>query len=104
VTATAWVLIAVLAVGTVAIKVVGPVVAGGRTLPPPLARVIALLAPALLAALVVIGTFTTERTLVLDARAAGLAAALAALLARAPVVVALVIAAVVTAGVRQLVP
>jgi hypothetical protein len=102
VTATAWVLIAVLAVGTVVVKIAGPVVAGGRELPPALTRVIALLAPALLAALVVLGTFTTDRDLVLDARAAGLVTALVALLLRAPVLVALIAAAVVTAGVRLL--
>jgi hypothetical protein len=102
VTATAWVLIAVLATGTVAVKIVGPVVAGGRELPPALTRVIALLAPALLAALVVLGTFTTDRDVVLDARSAGLATALVALLLRAPVVVALLAAAAVTAGVRLL--
>lgn len=101
-TATAWVLIAVLATGTVAVKIVGPVVAGGRELPPALTRVIALLAPALLAALVVLGTFTTDRDVVLDARSAGLATALVALLLRAPVVVALLAAAAVTAGVRLL--
>jgi branched-subunit amino acid transport protein len=97
---TMWVVIAVLALGTVLIKAVGPVVAGGRELPAALTRVITLLAPALLAALVVLGTFTTDQDLVLDPRAAGLAAALVALLARAPVVVALVVAAAVTALVR----
>jgi hypothetical protein len=102
VTATAWVLIAVLAAGTVAVKIAGPVVAGGRELPPALTRVIALLAPALLAALVVLGTFTTDRSVVLDARAAGLLTALVALLLRAPVVVALLAAAAVTAGLRLL--
>jgi branched chain amino acid efflux pump len=100
--AATTVLIAVLALGTLAVKVVGPVVAGGRSLPPVLTRVIALLAPALLAALVVLGTFTTGRTLVLDPRAAGLAAAAVALLARAPLLVAILAAAVVTAGLRLL--
>jgi branched-subunit amino acid transport protein len=99
-----WVLIAVLAVGTLLVKTVGPLVAGGRELPPALSRVIALLAPALLAALVVLGTFTSDRTLVVDARAAGLATALVALLARAPVVVALIAAAAVTALLRLLWP
>jgi branched-subunit amino acid transport protein len=99
-----WVLIAVLAVGTLVVKTIGPLVAGGRELPPALSRVIALLAPALLAALVVLGTFTSDRTLVVDARAAGLATALVALLARAPVVVALVAAAAVTALLRLLWP
>jgi hypothetical protein len=51
---------------------------------------------------VVLGTFTTDRDLVLDPRAAGLATALVALLLRAPVVVALLAAAAVTAGLRLL--
>ena len=101
-TATAWVLIAVLAVGTIAVKVVGPVVAGGRELPPALTRVIALLAPALLAALVVLGTFSTDRDLVLDARAAGLAAAMVVLALRGSMLLVLLVAAGVTAGVRAL--
>jgi hypothetical protein len=97
-----WVLIAVLAVGTLAAKTLGPLVAGGRELPRPVAGVVALLAPALLAALVVIGAFSTGRDLVLDARVLGLAAALVALLARAPLVVVLVVAAAVTALARLL--
>lgn len=95
-----WVLIVVLAAGTLVAKTLGPVVAGGRRLPGPLAGVIALLAPALLAALVVTGTFTTGGALVVDARAVGLGVALVALLARAPVVIALVAAAAATALVR----
>jgi hypothetical protein len=62
--------------------------------------VIALVAPALLAALVVIGAFSTQRELVVDARALGLGVALVALLLRAPLVVALVAAAAVTALAR----
>jgi hypothetical protein len=97
-----WVLIAVLALGTLAVKTLGPLVAGGRELPRPLAGVVTLLAPTLLAALVVIGTFSTGRELVLDARVLGVAAALVALLARAPLVVALIGAAAVTALARLL--
>src|SRR6185369_12500222 len=52
-----WVTIGLLTVGTVAIKAVGPVVLGGRDLPPRLNGVVARLAPALLAALVVVETF-----------------------------------------------
>ncbi|MCO1656209.1 AzlD domain-containing protein [Pseudonocardia humida] len=98
-----WVLIGVLAVGTLVAKAIGPVLAGGRPLPARLAGVIALVAPALLAALVVIGAFSTQRGIVVDARALGLGAALAALLLRAPLVVALVAAAVVTALARLIV-
>jgi hypothetical protein len=43
-----WLLIAVLAVGTVLLKTIGPVLAGGRQPPPALTRVIALIAPALI--------------------------------------------------------
>lgn len=95
-----WALIGVLAIGTLAAKAIGPLVAGGRSLPPPLTAVIALVAPALLAALVVIGAFSPQREIVVDARALGLGVALVALLLRTPLVVALVAAAAVTALTR----
>ena len=100
---TAWIAIILLAAGTVAIKAVGPVTLGGEALPPRLEGVVARLAPSLLAALVVVDTFgTTERTLVIDETAAGLAAAAVALALRLPMFAVVVIAAVVTAGLRAL--
>ena len=51
-----WTTIGVLAVVTAAIRASGPVLLGGRDLPPRLVAVITLLAPALLAALVVTQT------------------------------------------------
>jgi hypothetical protein len=102
-TTTAWIAIALLTVGTVAIKSVGPVALGGRDLPPQAANVVARLAPSLLAALIVVDLFGgTERTLTIDETSAGLLAAAAALLAKLPMIVAVVIAAVVTAGLRAL--
>lgn len=99
----AWITIAVLAVGTVAIKSFGPLTLGGRDLPPRLAGVVALLAPSLLAALVVVDTLGGEDgTLAIDEKAAGLLAAAGALAARLPVIVAVLIAAAVTAGLRAL--
>jgi branched-subunit amino acid transport protein len=99
----AWVTIGVLAAGTIAIKAVGPVTLGGRDLPPRLAGVVALLAPSLLAALVVVDTFGGEdQALTIDARVGGLLAAAAALAAKLPVVVVVVVAAAVTAGLRAL--
>jgi hypothetical protein len=99
----AWAAIAALAVGTVAIKSVGPVALGGRSLPPRLAGVVARLAPSLLAALVVVDTFgRPDRTLGVDDTAAGLLAAAAALAARLPLYAVVAIAAVVTAGTRAL--
>lgn len=98
-----WVTVAALAVTTAVIRASGPVLVGGRELHPRLFGVIALLAPALLAALVVTQTFgEPDGALVVDERAAGLAAAGAALALRAPVVPVIVIAAAVTAGARAL--
>jgi len=97
-----WVTIGLLTVGTVAIKAVGPVVLGGRDLPPRLNGVVARLAPALLAALVVVETFGRGHELAVDESAIGLLAAAAALAARLPMVVVVLIAAVVTAVLRAL--
>ena len=95
-----WLLILVLAAGTVLMKTIGPVLAGGRQPPAPLTRVIALVAPALISALIVAGTFTQGQQLVIDARAAGLAVGAVALWFRAPAVVALFLAAIVCAVLR----
>lgn len=95
-----WITVGVVGVVTIALKAVGPVALGGRSLPPRLMGVIELLAPALLAALVVTQVFANEQKLVIDARAVGLAAAAAALLLRAPILVVVVAAAAATALVR----
>jgi branched-subunit amino acid transport protein len=92
--------IVVLALVTAAIKAAGPVTLGGRPLPAPVVLVISLLAPALLAALVVTQTLADNGDLVVDARAAGMAAAAATVLARAPLLVTIVVAALVTAAIR----
>jgi branched chain amino acid efflux pump len=99
----AWLTIALLTAGTVAIKAAGPVALGGRELPARLAGVVALLAPSLLAALVVVDALGGEdQSLTVDARAAGLVAAGAALAARLPVVVVVFVAAAVTAALRAI--
>jgi branched-subunit amino acid transport protein len=98
----AWVTIALLTIGTVAIKAVGPITLGGRELPDRLAGVVALLAPSLLAALVIVDTLGADKSFHVDERLAGLAAAGGALAARLPLVFVLLIAAVVTAGLRAL--
>jgi uncharacterized membrane protein len=97
-----WITIAALAVGTALIKTAGPLTVGGRALPTRVTSVIALMAPALLAALVVQETFSHDGELVVDARAAGMAGALAALAARLPLMAVVTIAAAVTAVVRAL--
>ncbi|HET8758372.1 MAG TPA: AzlD domain-containing protein [Solirubrobacteraceae bacterium] len=97
---TVWITIALLTVGTVAIKATGPVILGGRELPPRLNGVVARLAPSLLAALVVVETFGHDQRLAVDESAAGLAAAAVALAARLPMFAVVVIAAAVTALLR----
>lgn len=59
---------------------------------PAVRRAVELVPAALLAALVVVQAFTDRQALVLDARAAGLAAAVVALLLRAPFLVVLLVA------------
>jgi len=99
----AWLLVAIVGVATVLLKGAGPLALGERPLPAVAAQVVALLAPALLAALIVVQTFSDGQRLVLDARAAGLAVAAVALLARAPTLVVVFLAAVTAATVRFLV-
>jgi branched-subunit amino acid transport protein len=97
---TVWTMIALLTVGTVAIKSIGPIALGGRELPHRLAGVVANLAPSLLAALVVVDLFGGDRELVIDESALGAVAAVGALVAKLPVVVVVAVAAVVTAAAR----
>lgn len=93
-----------LTITTIAIKASGPLAFGGRRLPAPLAGVIPLLAPALLAALVVTETLGgAGRSLTVDARVAGVAAAAIGLALRLPVLAVIVLAAVATALTRALV-
>ena len=98
----AWVLVAVVGSCTVLLKGFGPLAIGGRTLPRPLLGVVALLAPTLLAALIVTQAFADGRHLVVDARAAGLGVALVAVALRAPVLVVVVLAAGTAALARAL--
>jgi branched-subunit amino acid transport protein len=99
---TLWVTIIAVALANAAIKAAGPMLVGGRDLPPRVVEVIALLAPALLAALVVTETFGEDRHLVLDERAIGVAVAGLMLALRAPVLIAVALAAVATALTRAL--
>jgi len=101
VTTAVWITVAGLCVTTAAIKAFGPLVFGGRDLPSFLARAIPLLAPALLAALVVTETVGgTGRALVLDARLGGVAVAGFAIWRRWPLAVVVLCAAATTALLR----
>jgi branched-subunit amino acid transport protein len=79
-----WLCVLVVGLATVAMKAAGPVLASGRELPQGAARVVDLLAPALLAALVATQAFSSDEELVLDERAAGVLVAAVAILATEP--------------------
>ena len=98
----AWTAVLVVGLATMALKAAGPVLAGGRQLPQGSARVVNLLAPALLAALVATQAFASDEALVLDERGAGLLAAGGAILLRAPLLVVVLVAAVTAAGLRAI--
>ena len=95
-----WVAIVAVTLASAAIKAAGPILVGGRELPPRVNAVIALLAPALLAALVFTETFGEDGHLVLDERFLGVGVAAVALTLRAPALLAVALAALVTALAR----
>lgn len=96
----AWTVVLVVGLATIGLKGAGPVLLGGRELPPRALGVVELMAPTLLAALIVVNAFADGRHLVIDARAAGLGAAGVAIFVRAPLLVVVVVAAVAAALVR----
>jgi uncharacterized membrane protein len=97
-----WLAVVLVSAATVSLKAAGPVVLGGRELPARVRALVGLLAPALLAALVVTNTVASGRHVVVDARLAGVAAAAVSLRLRAPILLAVALAAAVTAAIRAL--
>lgn len=95
-----WTTSALVALVTFAIKGVGPALLGHRALPPWFARVVVLLAPALLAALVVTSAAADGPRLRLGADTLGVAVAGLLLLRGVTVLPAVVVAAVATALLR----
>jgi uncharacterized membrane protein len=95
-----WLTIGLVALASAAIKAAGPLILGDRELGPRANRIIALLAPALLTALVLVDTVTEGQRLVVDARLGGVAAAGIAIWLRAPVLAALAVAVATTALLR----
>jgi branched chain amino acid efflux pump len=97
-----WLAVLVVGAATVALKAAGPVLLGDRELPARMRALVGLLAPALLAGLVVTNTLASGRHVVVDARLAGVAAAAVSLRLRAPILLAVMIAAAVAAAIRAL--
>lgn len=97
-----WTTVAVVSVATILLKAGGPVLLAGRELPRAMRGVVEMLAPALLAALVVTQAIGGDRRYVFDERLLGLAAAVVAIRLRAPLLAVVVVAAAVTALARAL--
>jgi branched-subunit amino acid transport protein len=97
---TIWWTILGLAATTALVRAAGPVVFGGRTAHPAFLRVVAMMAPALLAALVVTSAFADGHRLSVGADAVGVLAGGVVLLRGRSLVLAVVVAVVVTAGLR----
>jgi branched-subunit amino acid transport protein len=104
VSTTLWVLVGATALMSALMKAVGPIALGGRDLPPWLARVVALLAPALLAALVITQLIAKDGHLGVGANAVGVACAGLVFWRGGSVLVGVLVAVVVTAGLRALLP
>jgi branched-subunit amino acid transport protein len=98
----AWATVLAVGLGTVVLKSVGPVGVAGRRLPQQVTNLLVLVGPAILAALVVTETFASGRSLVVDARLAGLLAGIGAVLLRLPIWAVIVCGGVATALVRLL--
>jgi len=98
-----WITVGLLALTSLAIRASGPIALGGRELGRSASAVIELLAPALLAALIVVQTVGGPDGLDVDARIAGVAAAAGVLTwRRSAMLAAIALAALVTTSVRAL--
>jgi branched-subunit amino acid transport protein len=99
---TTWAVVLLVGAFTVAFKAAGPVLLGGRVVPAQLSGALELLAPSLLAALVVTQAVGGDEEIVLDERLVGVAAGAFAIRLKAPLVVVIVVAALATALARLL--
>ena len=95
-----WLVLGVVGAATIAFKASGPVLLGRRQLPPRALALVEVLAPAMLAALVVTQTVGGDRELVLDERLAGVVAGAVAIRLRAPLIAVMAVAAAAAALIR----
>lgn len=97
-----WAALLVLAAGSYALKAVGPLLLGGREPSPEAARLLALVAVPLLAALIAVQTLGDGDRLVIDARVPALVVAALCVCRGAPFLVTVLAAAATAAGLRTL--
>lgn len=99
---TVWLVVLAIGIATIALKAAGPLLLARRPLGARTLRVVDLVAPVMLTALVVTQTLGADGGLAADARIPGVLAAGLAIWRGAPLVPAMVVAAVVTATLRAL--
>lgn len=97
-----WAALLILAAGTYAMKAVGPLILGARSLPPAWVAALALVAVPLFSALVFVQTVTTDGRFVVDARLAAVGVAAVATWRRAPFLVVVLLAAATSAALHAL--
>jgi branched-subunit amino acid transport protein len=95
-----WLVIAIVGAVTILFKASGPVLLGRRELPPRALSLVEVLAPAMLAALVVTQTVGGDGELVFDERLAGVAAGAVTIWLRAPLIVVMIVAGATAALIR----
>jgi branched-subunit amino acid transport protein len=95
-----WIVVAAAGAGTAVLKAAGPLLLNRRSMPPRVQRMLALLAPALLSALIVVQVLGAEDGIEVDERLLGVTAAIVAAAFRAPIWVTVGVAALVTALAR----
>jgi len=98
----AWLVVVVVGAATVLFKAAGPLFLARRPLPPRALSFVEVLAPVMLAALVVTQAVGGDRELVFDARLLGLGTGAVAVVLRAPQLFVMVLAAATTAAARLL--
>jgi branched-subunit amino acid transport protein len=97
-----WICVIVVGMATIAVKAGGPVLAAGRELPQGVARVVDLLAPALLAALVATQALADGKHLGFGTDTVGVLAGGAVAWKTGSIIGCVIVAAAVTAGLRAL--
>lgn len=97
-----WLLVAAMAAMTFVVKGVGPAILGGRQAPPWFNRVVVLLGPAVLTALVVTQAFANGEELAVGADTVGVGAAGIVFWRRGSVLVGVAVAMAVTASLRAM--
>lgn len=95
-----WALVLALSGAAYALKLLGAVIIGQRTMPPAIERCLLLIPAALLAGLIAKDTFTTGQSIGIDARAVGLVVAAVATWKKLPFAIIIVLGVGTVAVIR----